>query len=122
MKRLEFSTHIKDGSTVTIPENLAESIPKNSPVRVILMVDDVDDSNVMPLPTLDDLIAEIKNSPSISSNIHPESGLLAEHLATSPKQADEDFNVEAWNQTWDDLEDKMDAEALASENDNLDTS
>ncbi|MEM7032908.1 MAG: hypothetical protein AAF629_25385 [Chloroflexota bacterium] len=120
MKRLEFSTHIKDGTIVTIPDNLAGSIPDNSPVRVILMVDD--DSNSTPLPMLNDLIAELKSTPSDLSNVQMESGLLAEHLAEVREQPDGDFNVEAWNQTWDKLEHKMDAEAMADENNEFDAS
>ena len=90
------------------------------------MVDEADETTVRPLPALQNLIAEIKNAPSAPANIQPESGLLAEHLAILPESStesfNEGFNTEAWNRTWDDLERKMDAEALADESDGPDTS
>ena len=116
MKMYEFSTCIKNGSTVTIPDDLVEIIPTNSSVSVILVVEETEPStSIASLPALESLVAEIKASPSAPSNIEPASGLLAEHLASSPEQPDSSFDVEVWNQMWDSLEDQMDTDALADE-------
>lgn len=116
MKTYQFSTRVEDGSTVSIPNNLAKAIPNNTPVRVILMVDESGSSSAMSSwADVESLIDEIKKMPSTSSNIQIESGLLAEHLGTSTEQPDSTFNVDAWNETWDSLEEKMDADELADE-------
>ena len=118
MKTYTFSAQIEPGNKVTIPEDLAKNIPDNSSVSIILRVTEAQPpASSSPLIDLETLITEIKATPSAAANIQSESGLLASHLAESVESDDDDstFDVEAWNETWDQLEQQMDAEALVDE-------
>jgi hypothetical protein len=54
--------------------------------------------------SLDEVIAEIENTPQNPHYVKPASGLLAEHLLSSPYLPDPEFNVQQWNETWDKIE------------------
>src|SRR5215211_8637078 len=49
-------------------------------------------------PSLEEVVAKIKATPSDPSNIHPATQSLAELLAASPE--DPSFDLEEWNREW----------------------
>lgn len=115
MQAYEFTTQITNGR-VTIPEFYHRRIPSHEPVRVIMLVNDYEPSHAIyedcedeedDCPSLEDVLAEIKRTPQNPANIQPPSGLLAEHLMSSPFEADKEFDFIAWNRKWDKIENEM---------------
>lgn len=124
MQAYEFTTHITNGR-VTIPELYRRSIPSHDPVRVIMLVNDYEPSHAIyedceacpdscggrdeedDCPSLEDVLAEIKRTPQNPANIQAPSGLLAEHLMSSPFKPDKEFDFIAWNRRWDQIENKI---------------
>ena len=67
------------------------------------------------LPSLEELVAEIKRRPPNPANFHPGDGLLAWRLANPVTEPDPDFDETAWNQEWAQIEAEMKAASLAHE-------
>ncbi|HHC24106.1 MAG TPA: hypothetical protein ENK58_01640 [Desulfobacterales bacterium] len=113
----EFSTCIGSDGRPIIPVPV-KNMPVGSPVRVIVLTDE----KYLPAQTqgdslsaLENVIREIKNSHQNPENIYPASGLLAEHLKISDREADPCFSPAEWNREWDRIEAEMKAEELAEQ-------
>jgi predicted DNA-binding protein len=64
-------------------------------------------------PSLEEIVAKIKATPSDPSNIHPATQSLAELLAASPE--DPSFDLEEWNREWATVEAEMKAITRAND-------
>jgi hypothetical protein len=125
MDAYEFTTQVTETRYVEIPREYAHRIPQGATVRILLLVNETkadlngqnghDDS----INSLEDLIAEIKRTPSKPENIIPGDGLLAWRLANPVTEADPDFDEAVWNQEWAEIEAKMKAASLAHEQEEL---
>jgi len=116
MKAYQFSTHKTIDNKLLIPEPYIQKIPVENRVQVIVLVNEMEFSfqnQANDLPSLKNVIAQIKASPQNQGLIQPASGLLAEHLSNCPEKPAPTFDVEKWNQEWDDLEAKMKADDQA---------
>ncbi|HXV43446.1 MAG TPA: hypothetical protein VEC96_10305 [Anaerolineae bacterium] len=115
-KAYEFSTEVTPDGKLLIPDAYAKDIPIGDAVRVIVLVNEPETQEAQEkFLSLERIIAEIKNTPSNPTNILPASGLLAEHLANSPGEPDPSFDVAAWNNAWDKVENEMEATETANE-------
>ncbi|MCX6046926.1 MAG: hypothetical protein NT075_17620 [Chloroflexi bacterium] len=128
MQAYEFSTTISNAGQVFVPSQVADKLPEGASVRVLILVDEVEPSvnghddqseTLSFLPSLEELVAEIKRSPTKPANFRPGSGLLAEHLANPVTEPDPNFDEIAWNQEWDRIEAEMKAEEFAHEQEEL---
>lgn len=121
----EFSTEVTDHRTLLIPENYAQILPTGASVRVILLVKENSSMNgyrdapTIELPSLEEIVAEIKQLPPNPNNVRPGSGLLGKHLVELEKEYDPTFDSNAWLREWDQLEADMKSESLAHEARNL---
>lgn len=115
MQAYEFTTNITNNQ-ITIPFFYRRNIPSHDAVRVIMLVNEYEPSHAIyedcedeedDCPSLEDVLAEIKRTPQNPANILPPSGLLAEHLMSSPFEPDKEFDFIAWNRRWDKIENKM---------------
>ncbi|RIK43748.1 MAG: hypothetical protein DCC55_04825 [Chloroflexi bacterium] len=126
MHAYEFSTEISDTGQVEIPAQIAARLPVGASVRILVLVDEI------PITTnghahlaeghdsaLEELIAEIKRTPSKPENIRPGDGLLAWRLAHPVTEPDPDFDEAAWNKQWDEIEAAMKAQERAHEQEEL---
>ncbi len=118
MHAYEFSTTISNAGQVLIPAQVADKLPEGASVRVLILVDEVEPSvnghsdyseTLSFLPSLEELVAEIKRSPAKPANFHPGDGLLAWRLANPVVEPDPDFDETAWNQEWARIEAEMKA-------------
>ncbi len=112
MRAYQFSTHKTSDNKLVIPEAYTQKIPVANSVQVIVLVNEWDLPFQKPnqpndVPSLKDVIAQIKASPKNPAQIQPASGLLAEHLTNCSEKPEPTFEVKKWNQEWDDLEAKM---------------
>ena len=113
MKAYEFSTKVTLDGKLIIPEPYSKDIPAGDSVRVIVLINEEiwsvpkETSELPASPALTKIIKEIKHSPQNPANIQAASGLLAEHLASSPETPDPLFDVAAWNRQWADIEAEM---------------
>jgi len=64
-------------------------------------------------PSLEEVVAKIRGTPSDPSNIHPATQSLAELLAASPE--DPSFDLEEWNREWAAVEAEMKAITRAND-------
>ncbi|MEK8020301.1 MAG: hypothetical protein VSS75_025795 [Candidatus Parabeggiatoa sp.] len=113
MKGYQFSTHKTIDNKRVIPEGYIQKIPVENRDQVIVLGNEMDlpfQNQANELPSLKNVIAQIKLSPPDQALIQPASGLLAEHLSNCPENPYPTFDVEKWNQEWDDLEAKMKAD------------
>jgi len=124
MFTVEFSTTIGEDGTIVMPADYVAHLPKGEPVRVVVYTE----TREMPeatslaeedLPSLEELVAEIKALPRNPATIRQASGLLGEHLAHPLTQPDLNFDLKAWENTWDRLEAEMKAAELAEEEEEL---
>jgi len=118
MKAYKFSTHKTTDNKLVIPEAYIQKIPVSNRVQVIVLVNEWDlpfqkQNQPNDVPSLKDVVAQIKVSPKNPALIQPASGLLAEHLTHCPEKPEPTFDVKKWNQEWDDLEAKMKADEQA---------
>ncbi len=143
MKAYEFSTSVTSDGRLAIPDAYTKDIPIGDSVRVIVLVDEqaaygaegtppshltirADETTgfiegeLDELPSLAEVMAEIKSSPQNPANIQPASGLLAEHLMNSPEVPDPLFDVTKWNREWDEVEAKMKAMEIADQKSEVD--
>ena len=112
----EFSTTIAEDGTIVMPADYAAQLPKGEPVRIIVFVNEHKMPKNAPsdmgetMRSLEELVAQIKSTPSNPANIRPGNmGRLAECLANPLSEADPDFDEVAWNQQWAQIEAEMDA-------------
>lgn len=106
--------------TLKIPERVAQRLADMAKRRgtapeqlaVELLTEDVEDAEDAEFPTLDEVMALIKALPP--SNVAPAQGDLAEYLAQTGVD-DPDFDVEAWNRKWAEVEAEMKREELEDE-------
>lgn len=116
MKAYQFLTHKTTNNMLIIPDAYAQKIPVENSLQVIVLVNEWDlafQNHSNDVPSLKNVITEIKESPQNSALIQPASGLLAEHLSNCSDKPDLTFDVKKWNQEWDDLEAKMKADEQA---------
>lgn len=113
MKVYEFSAKVTQEKNLTIPADYIQLIQAGSEVRVILLVDEsVKTEQTQPLAhddfiSVQAIVREIQQTPQNPDSFQPASGLLAKHLSDSPEIPDFEFEVKAWNQSWDEVEAKM---------------
>jgi hypothetical protein len=113
MKAYEFTTVVTPDGKLVIPEPYAGDIPVGDPVRVILLIKEEalsvfsEGVSFSKIPALEKIVDEIRQSPQNPVNVQPASGLLAEHLATPSGSPDPSFDVNKWNQEWDEIEAEM---------------
>lgn len=121
MKAYEFSTRVTSDGKLVIPDAYTNNIPVGDTVRVIILVNeaqlltDEEEDEVEELFSLEEIVDEIKQTPQNPANVHPASGLLAEHLANSPEMPDPSFDVAKWNREWDRVEAEMKVMELAEQ-------
>lgn len=121
MDAYEFSTQVTKTGYVAIPTEYIDQIPQGTPVRVLILVNEPQaqtngqNGQHDEFGSLEELIAEIKRSPSKPEHIHPASGKLAEHLANPVTEPAPDFDPAEWDQEWAEIEAKMKAASLAHE-------
>jgi hypothetical protein len=125
MDAYEFTTQIMETGYVEIPVEYAHRIPEGTAVRVLLLIDEPkaklngQNGHYHSADSLEDLIAEIKRTPSKPENIIQGDGLLAWRLANPITETDPDFSEATWNQEWAEIEAKMKAASLAHEQEEL---
>ena len=66
------------------------------------------------------IMDEIKHTPQNPTHVHKASGLLYEHLMTSPEKPDPSFDVTEWNRQWDEVEAEMKRIELADQKADVD--
>jgi hypothetical protein len=121
MRAYEFSSRVTSDGKLVIPDAYTNNIPVGDTVRVIILVNEAqllaDDERdeFEELFSLEEVVDEIKRTPQNPANVHPTSGLLAEHLANSPETPDPSFDVANWNREWDKVEAEMKAMELAEQ-------
>ena len=107
MHAYEFSTTISNAGQVLVPAQVADKLPEGASVCILILVDEVEPSvnghrdqpkPLSFLPSLEELVAEIKRRPPNPANFHPGDGLLAWRLANPVTEPDPDFDETAWNQ------------------------
>ncbi|MCK5525403.1 MAG: hypothetical protein KAI83_19920 [Thiomargarita sp.] len=116
MKIYQFSTHKTTDNKLVIPDAYLQKIPVENRVQVIVLVNEWEfpfQNQPNDVPSLKNVIAQIKVSPQNQALIQPASGLLAEHLTNCSEKPMPTFDVKKWNQEWDDLEAKMKADEQA---------
>jgi hypothetical protein len=64
-------------------------------------------------PSLEEIVAKIKATPSDPSNIHPATQSLAELLANAPNETP--IDLEAWNREWAKVEAELKAMTRAND-------
>ena len=121
----EFSTQVTDSEAVVIPPEYARKLHKGTPLRVILLVDEQAQRNgtvdetpqeaQADLPSLEELVAEIRRLGPNPHNITLGRGRLAEKLAHPLSEPDSTFDLEEWTREWDRIEAEMKAQSLAHE-------
>lgn len=124
MHAYEFSTTISETGQVIVPAQVADQLPEGAAVRVLILVDEVEAGvnghkepveSLAFLPSLEELIAEIKRLPMKPANVRFGDGLLAWRLANPVTAPEPDFDEAAWNQEWARIEAEMKAASLANE-------
>ena len=99
----------------------AGDLRKGAPLRVILLVDEqaqleeTAQEALADLPSLEDLVAEIRRMGPNPNNITLGEGNLAEKLAHPVTELDPTFDLEEWTREWDRVEAEMKAQSLAHE-------
>jgi hypothetical protein len=129
MVAYEFSTHLTDDGELVIPPEYRQSIRRNAPVRVILLLEEngaMMDSTPMEGPglkesdalySLEEIVASIQQMGPNFKNVTLASGRLAEKLAHPVSEPDPSFDTKTWEAEWQELEAAMEAESLAQEED-----
>lgn len=119
MQAYEFSTKVGPGGKLVIPESYTKDLPVGDSVRVIILVNEfpvslADESKNLSL--LEQIVTEIRATPQNPANVQSASDLLTKHLANAPHEFDPSFNVAAWNEEWDRLEEEMKTLEMAEAN------
>lgn len=127
MLTVQFSTQLTPNGEFSVPDHYLKSIPAGSQIQVILLVDSPASSaepslaqNGAPamddaLPSLDEYVAYLRSRPLPETLIRPATESLHDYLVDSTETTELDFDEDAWNAQWDQIEAAMDAEALVDE-------
>jgi plasmid stability protein len=99
--------------TITLPEPLTAALKNRAAqehkpavdLALKLLSDALEEENTF--PTLEEIVAQIKATPPDPTAIHPAQGSLGDALASLA--TDPDFDVEAWQRQWDEVEAEMKA-------------
>jgi hypothetical protein len=86
---------------------------KESQLSVEQLVLDILSDAVKPqedFPTLEEVVARIKNTPPNPASIRLATGSLADHLRNAPD--DPDFDLETWTREWEQIEAEMKATTI----------
>lgn len=118
MQAYEFSTKVGPGGKLVIPESYTKDLPVGDSVRVIILVNEFSVSladEPKNLSLLEQIVTEIRATPQNPANVQSASAMLTKHLANAPHEFDPSFNVAAWNEEWDRLEEEMKTLEMAEE-------
>ena len=121
MQAYQFTAKVTPDGKLSIPKMYAKTLLAGHTVQVIVLVSEAHISPVY-LETqkdddlsLEEVVAQIQQTPPDTTNIEPATGSLVEYLANTPNDRDPDFDVATWNEEWDRLEKEMKAASLAHE-------
>lgn len=127
MLTVQFSTQLTSTGEFSVPDQYLKSIPTGTQVQVILLVDSpapsadpsVAKNDTVPtddgLPSLGEYVAYLRNQPLPKTLITPAKESLHDYLIDSSNITDADFDENAWNAQWDQMEAAMDADIQADE-------